>query len=381
MATDFFRQMPGSERGGNRASRLAYLLHIDLTLFCMLAILSLLGLIVLFSANNHSLTGIEKQAVYMLLAFVIMFMVAQVSQYTLQRMAIILYGLTIALLLAVEFVGVGAKGAQRWLYIPGLPRFQPAELAKLTVPLMLATYFHRSNLPPRTKHIFWALVIMMIPVLLIATQPDLGTSLLIAASGFTVLFVAGMSWWYIVGALSALIPISLGMWFYLMHDYQRNRVLMLINPEADKWGAGWNIIQSTTAIGSGGFSGKGWLNGTQSHLDFLPEGHTDFIIAVFSEEFGFFGVVLLLALYLAIAGRCLWISNRAQDTFGRLLGTTLAFTFFFYVFVNMGMVSGILPVVGVPLPLISQGGTAIISLMIGFGILMSIATEHKSYTR
>lgn len=381
MATDFFRQMPGSERGANRASRLAYLLHIDLLLLVMLLLLSFLGLMVLFSANNHSLAGIEKQAAYMLIGFVIMLMTAQVSQYTLQRVAILFYGLTLILLLGVEFFGVGAKGAQRWLDIPGLPRFQPSELAKLTIPLMLATYFHRSNLPPRAKHIGWALIIMILPILLIATQPDLGTSLLIAASGFTVLFVAGLSWWYIIGAISALIPISIGMWAFLMHDYQRQRVLMLLNPEADKWGAGWNIIQSTTAIGSGGATGKGWLNGTQSHLDFLPEGHTDFIIAVFSEEFGFLGVMALLTLYLAIAGRCLWISSRAQDTFGRLLGTTLTFTFFFYVFVNMGMVSGILPVVGVPLPLVSQGGTAIISLMIGFGILMSIATENKSYTR
>jgi rod shape determining protein RodA len=381
MATDFFRQMPGSERGANRASRLAYLLHIDLLLLTLLLLLSLLGLMVLYSANNHSLEGIEKQAIYMLLGFIIMMMVAQVSQYTLQRLATILYGFTIVLLLAVEFFGVGAKGAQRWLTIPGLPRFQPSELAKLTIPLMLATYFNRSNLPPRAKHIVWTLIMLAIPILLIATQPDLGTSLLIAASGFTVLFVAGLSWWYIVGAISAFIPVSLSMWFYFMHDYQRQRLFMLLNPEADKWGAGWNIIQSTTAIGSGGATGKGWLNGTQSHLDFLPEGHTDFIIAVFSEEFGFFGVIILLTLYLAIVARCLWISNRAQDTFGRLLGATLTFTFFFYVFVNMGMVSGILPVVGVPLPLISQGGTAIISLMIGFGILMSIATENKSYTR
>lgn len=380
MATDFFRQMPGSERGANRASRLAYLLHIDLVLLTLLLLLALLGLMVLFSANNHSLAGIEKQALYMLMGIVIMLAMAQVSQYTLQRLAILLYALTILLLVAVEFFGVGAKGAQRWLDIPGLPRFQPSELAKLTIPLMLATYFHHSNLPPRAKHIIWALIIMIVPVLLIATQPDLGTSLLIATSGFTVLFVAGLSWRYIAGAISAIIPISIGMWHFLMHDYQRQRVLMLLNPEADRWGAGWNIIQSTTAIGAGGATGKGWLNGTQSHLDFLPEGHTDFIIAVFSEEFGFLGVLALLTLYLSIAGRCLWISSRAHDTFGRLLGTTLTFTFFFYVFVNMGMVSGILPVVGVPLPLVSQGGTAIISLMIGFGILMSIATENKSYS-
>jgi len=380
MASDFFRQMPGSERGADHASRLAYLLHIDLPLLIMLFLLSLIGLVVLYSANDHSLIGIEKQAAYMLLGFFLMLLMAQVSHYTLQHLAFVLYGLTIILLLAVEFFGVGAKGAQRWLSLPGLPRFQPSELAKLVVPMTLATYFERRNLPPRIKHIIWALVMMIVPVMLIAAQPDLGTSLLIATSGFTILFIAGLSWWYIIGAITAAIPVGIGMWFFVMHDYQRQRLLMLLNPETDKWGAGWNIIQSTTAIGSGGFTGKGWLQGTQSHLDFLPEGHTDFIIAVLSEEFGFLGVMLLLILYLAIVGRCLWISSRAQDTFGRLLGGTLTFTFFFYVFVNMGMVSGILPVVGVPLPLISQGGTAIVSLMIGFGMLMAIATDKKSYT-
>jgi rod shape determining protein RodA len=381
MATDFFRQMPGNERGADRASRVAYLLHIDLPLLVMLFLLSLIGLVVLYSANDHSLVGIEKQAFYMLLGFVAMLLMAQISHYTLRHTAFILYGLTIALLLAVEFFGVGAKGAQRWLAIPGLPRFQPSELAKLAIPLTLASYFERRNLPPRFKHVVWALIIMAVPVILIAAQPDLGTALLIAASGFSVLFIAGLSWWYIIGALTAAIPAGFGMWFFIMHDYQRQRLLMLFNPEADKWGAGWNIIQSTTAIGSGGFTGKGWLQGTQSHLDFLPEGHTDFIIAVLSEEFGFIGVLVLLTLYLAIVARCLWISSHGQDTFGRLLGATLAFTFFFYVFVNMGMVSGILPVVGVPLPLISQGGTAIISLMTGFGILMAIATDRKTYTR
>lgn len=381
MATDFFRQMPGSERGSDRASRVAYLLHIDLPLLIMLFLLSLIGLIVLYSANGHSLSGIEKQFIYMAMGFAVMLMMAQISHYTLRHLAFILYGCTIALLLAVEFFGVGAKGAQRWLAVPGLPRFQPSELAKLAIPLTLAAYFERRNLPPSFKHIIWALLIIIVPVMLIAAQPDLGTSLLIATSGFSVLFIAGLSWWYIIGAFTAAIPIGFGMWFFVMHEYQRQRLLMLFNPETDKWGAGWNIIQSTTAIGSGGFSGKGWLQGTQSHLDFLPEGHTDFIVAVLSEEFGFFGVLILLALYLSIVGRCLWISSRAQDTFGRLLGATLTFTFFFYVFVNMGMVSGILPVVGVPLPLISQGGTAIISLMTGFGILMAIATDKKSYTR
>jgi rod shape determining protein RodA len=377
MATDFFRQLPGSERGRSPASSIAYGFHIDLPLLLMLFILCLFGLVVLYSANNHSLASVEKQAAYMFMGFLLMAGIAQVSQYTLQRMAFILYGVTIVLLLAVALFGVSAKGAHRWLALPGLPRFQPSELAKLAIPLALATYFDHHHLPPRLTHIATALALIMVPVILIAKQPDLGTSLLIAASGLTVIFITGLNWRYITGAIAAVVPLGAVMWFFVMHDYQRQRLLMLINPEADRWGAGWNIIQSTTAIGSGGLHGKGWLQGTQSHLDFLPEGHTDFIIAVLSEEFGFIGVSALLALYIAIVMRCLWISSQAGSSFGRLLGTTLSFTFFFYVFVNMGMVSGILPVVGVPLPMVSQGGTAIVSLLFGFGILMAIATEKK----
>jgi rod shape determining protein RodA len=280
---------------------------------------------------------------------------------------------------AVFFFGAGAKGAERWLDLPGLPRFQPSELAKLAVPLMLAAYLDHRPLPPGFKHVAWSLLLLLLPVALIAEQPDLGSALLVAASAFVVLFIAGLQWRYIVGAIVAMIPVAIVMWMYVMHDYQRKRILTLLNPETDKLGAGWNILQSTTAIGSGGWTGKGWLEGTQSHLDFLPESHTDFIIAVFSEEFGFLGILTLLVLYLSITGRCLWISAHAQDGFGRLLGTSLTMAFFVYVFVNMGMVSGILPVVGVPLPMISQGGTAVVSMMIGFGFLMSIATEQRKF--
>ncbi len=377
MAEDFLRQLPGSYAMNYRGHTLAKALHIDIPLLLLLVMLSFVGLFVLYSANGKDLNGIERQASYMLLAYAGMFTAAQFSQLTLQRFATFIYFVSLVLLVAVLLMGVGAKGAQRWLDLPGLPRFQPSELAKLALPLILASYFEHRTLPPRFKHVFWSVILIAVPVFLIGRQPDLGTSLLIGMSGLIVLFVAGIRWRYIFAAIAAGIPALLLMWFFVMRDYQRQRVLTLMNPEADKWGAGWNIIQSTTAIGSGGYSGKGWLQGTQSHLDFLPEGQTDFIIAVFAEEFGFSGVMLLLLLYLLIVARGLWISLQAQTTFGRLLAASITGTFFIYIFVNMGMVSGILPVVGVPLPLVSQGGTSIVTLMAGFGILMAIATEKK----
>jgi rod shape determining protein RodA len=377
MAGDFLRQMPTSKYGLYRESSLLRYLHIDSILLLLLAALAVVGLTVLYSASGQDYGTVKRQMIFMLLGLGAMFTVAQISPQGLQRLAIIGYVVTILLLGAVLVFGTGAKGAQRWLDLPLLPRFQPSELAKLTIPLTIATYLEHRNLPPRFKHIFWTLVMIVLPVSMIALQPDLGTSLLIAVSGLIVLFLAGIGWRYIFGALAAAIPASILMWMFVMHEYQRQRVLTLLDPEADKWGAGWNIIQSTTAIGSGGTYGKGWLEGTQSQLDFLPEGHTDFIIAVYAEEFGFMGVMALLGLYLLIIARGLWISMRAQDTFGRLLGGSITVTFFFYVFVNMGMVSGILPVVGVPLPLISQGGTSIVTLMAGFGILMAISTEKK----
>jgi len=377
MPSDFQRQLDSFSSAPVAENRLARALHIDPILLCLLITLSGIGLFVLYSASGQDLESVRRQGVFMLIGYAAMFLVAQFSQLSMQRMAWFLYGCCFLLLLAVLFVGVGAKGAQRWLDIPGLPRFQPSEMAKLTIPLAIAAYFEHRSLPPRFKHLCWSLLMIFAPVVLIAKEPDLGTSLLVASSGLIVLFVAGVRWRYIFGAIAAGIPIALGMWFFLMRDYQRQRVLTLLNPEADKWGAGWNIIQSTTAIGSGGSDGKGWLQGTQSQLNFLPESHTDFIIAVLAEEFGFNGVLGLLLLYLLIIARGLWISLNAQDTFGRLLGCSITITLFIYVFVNMGMVSGILPVVGVPLPLVSQGGTSIVTLMAGFGILMAIATEKK----
>jgi rod shape determining protein RodA len=280
------------------------------------------------------------------------------------------------LLVLVLFCGVGAKGAQRWLSLGGF-RFQPSEMMKLAMPIAIAAYLSNKSLPPRFKHVAWSLLFVAIPTVLIVRQPDLGTSILVAASGIIVLFYAGLPWRYIAAAFALLVASIWPMWHYVLHDYQRSRVLTLFNPEADKLGAGWNIIQSKTAIGSGGFDGKGWLNGTQSHLDFLPESHTDFIIAVLAEEFGFVGVFCLLMLYLLIVFRGLFIALNAQDGFQRLLAGSITLTFFIYVFVNVGMVSGLLPVVGVPLPLVSLGGTSLVTLMLGFGLLMGISAEPQ----
>jgi len=306
----------------------------------------------------------------------VMLLVAQLHPEQLQRWAPFAYIGCVMLLLAVDFVGVGAKGAQRWLGIGGF-RFQPSEIAKLVMPMAVAWYLSTHPLPPSFRHTFISLVLILIPTGLIVIQPDLGTSILIATSGIFVLFLAGISWGFIFSCLGLLAMMAYPMWEFVLHDYQRQRILTMLNPESDKLGAGWNIIQSKTAIGSGGFEGKGWLLGTQSHLDFLPESHTDFIIAVLAEEFGLRGVLLLLLLYGLIVSRGLWIASQAKQCFGRLLGGSIILTFFVYVFVNMGMVSGLLPVVGVPLPLVSQGGTSLVTLLVGFGILMGICADER----
>jgi len=280
-------------------------------------------------------------------------------------------------LIGVLVAGVGAKGAQRWLELPGLPRFQPSEMVKLVLPMMVAWYMSRNQTPPPIGVLAKAACLILLPTALILKQPDLGTSLLISASGIMVLYFSGMSWRIIgtlAGAAAAAAPL---MWFFVMHNYQKQRVLTFLDPESDPLGSGWNIIQSKIAIGSGGIDGKGYLQGTQSQLEFLPESHTDFIIAVLAEEMGLIGVLLLLMLYLAIIVRCLMLSARSETLFGRLLAGSLSATFFTYVFVNIGMVSGILPVVGVPLPMVSYGGTSVVSLLVAFGLIMSMTTHHK----
>ncbi len=371
---DFIRQYPST---GKIPRTFWQRIHVDPILLLLLVLTSITGLTVLYSAADDHLIAMERQGSFFAIGFVVMLVVAQVHQSHWRLIAPLIYCVGVLLLIAVALFGEISMGAQRWLSLPGLPRFQPSEILKIALPMMLATYFHNRSLPPRFKHVAGAMLIILLPVALIIEQPDLGTGMLVLASGMIVLFMAGISWWYITASAVAFAGMAPVMWFFVMHDYQKRRVLTLFDPEADKLGAGWNIIQSKTAIGSGGWNGKGWQMGTQSQLDFLPEGHTDFIIAVLSEEMGFRGVLLLLSLYLLIILRCLWISWHAQETFGRLLGSAISITFFVYVFVNMGMVSGMLPVVGVPLPLVSQGGTAVIILMIGFGLLMGISTETK----
>jgi rod shape determining protein RodA len=318
---------------------------------------------------------VTRQAISFSMALVVMISLAQVPPKMYQAFSPWFFGFGLVLLIMVALVGQVSLGARRWLGFGGI-RFQPSEFLKLAMPMMMAWYLSSKPLPPNWRVVLTALFIIAIPAGLIARQPDLGTALLVSASGFFVLFLAGLPWWMIgsfIAALGAILPIA---WQFLLHDYQKQRVLTLIDPKADALGTGWNIIQSKTAIGSGGFMGKGYLHGTQSHLQFLPEGHTDFIIAAFSEEFGLVGVSLLLMLYSALVGRALFIAYETNNTYGRLLAGAIGMSFFVYVFVNVGMVSGILPVVGVPLPFISYGGTALITLMSGFGLLMSIRTHR-----
>lgn len=373
---DFKHQFRSPGSPVTQRVRLLQAIHLDGPLIGGLLLLITGGLFVLYSASGENLDTVSRQAIRLVAGFAAMMLLAQIPPSTYRRWTPVLYCLGVALLVGVLVTGTHAKGAQRWLTIPGLPRFQPSEIMKLVVPMMVAWYLADRALPPAWKPVVTSAALMMIPTALIAKQPDLGTSLLIASSGFIVLFLAGLQWRLIGGLVIAAAPAGAALWF-VMHDYQRERVLTFLNPERDPWGSGWNIIQSKTAIGSGGFEGKGWLNGTQAHLDFLPESSTDFIIAVLAEEFGFVGVCLLLILYLAIIGRGAYIASQAQDTYSRLLAGSITLTFFVYVFVNIGMVSGLLPVVGVPLPLISYGGTSIVTLLSGFGILMSIHTHRK----
>jgi rod shape determining protein RodA len=350
-------------------------IHLDLPLLIGLLLLSGFGLIVLYSASGQDMAQVQRQLIRLGFAFAVMVAVAQVHPATLKRWSPWLYLVGIGLLIAVLVFGHVGKGAQRWLNL-GFIRFQPSEMVKLAVPMMIAWFLSEKALPPDWKRLLASLIMIVVPVLLIFKQPDLGTSLLVASAGVFALFLAGISWKIITGALASLAALAPALWFF-MKDYQRQRVLTFMDPESDPLGSGYHIIQSKIAIGSGGVYGKGWLNGTQSHLEFLPERHTDFIFAVLAEEFGFIGIVILLMLYLLIIFRGLYIASRGQDTYSRLLGGSLILVFFVYLFVNTGMVSGILPVVGVPLPLISYGGTSLVTLMAGFGILMSIHTHRK----
>lgn len=335
------------------------------------------GLLVLYSASGEDLDEVIRQAVRMGAGLAALLALSLVPPYILRSWSPWLYAVGLFLLAATWVVGEG-KGADRWLDL-GVLRFQPSEIMKLALPMTLAWYFHPRSLPPNLKMTLVAFVLVVAPALLIARQPDLGTALLVGVSGCIVIFLAGLRWRWILGLLGLAVIAAPGLWM-MMHEYQRNRVRTFLDPGSDPLGTGWNIIQSKIAVGSGGWTGKGWLHGTQSRLEYIPERHTDFILAVFSEEFGLLGISLLFLGYLFIIGRSLYIASMAKDTFSRLLAGGLAFTFSVYVLVNAGMVSGLLPVVGVPLPLVSYGGTSIVTLLAGFGILMSVY-GHRRFMR
>jgi rod shape determining protein RodA len=362
----------GPLRGPRR--RLSF--TVDLPLLITLLLVTAVGFVVLYSALGANIQLMVGQAIRFCIAFAAFFVLAQLPPHYLRIGTPWFYVVVLGLLLLVMVEGEIGKGAQRWLKV-GFFRFQPSELMKLAVPMMVAWYMHDRHLPPRIGQLLVMAVIVLVPALIIERQPDLGTALLVAASGGLTILLAGISW-RILGVLGLFAVCAAPLhWMFAMSDYQKARVLSFLNPESDPLGAGYNSIQAKIAIGSGGLFGKGWFNGTQAHLEFLPERSTDFIFAVMAEEFGLLGLMLLLVLYLILVGRGLYIAAQAQDTYTRLLAGALSLTFFIYVFVNAGMVSGLLPVVGVPLPLVSAGGTSMVTLMAGFGMLAAIGGHRK----
>jgi len=370
--------------GGLLGAIFRLLSRIDLVLFTALVILLSLGGLTLYSASGadyvsgESMTIITRHVIHLGLATGVMLFAAQLPSNLLNRVSVWIYLIGIILLVLVIIQGTMGKGAQRWLEL-GSFRFQPAEIMKLAVPMMVASYFSHKTLPPRFRDILVAAILVAIPMALIIKQPDLGTALLVGSAGFFVIYFAGIPWKWLISMLVSVMIAAPLVYQFGMHPYQRQRVDTLLDPSLDRLGTGYHIYQSTIAIGSGGVYGKGWLNGDQSRLDFLPERHTDFIFAVFGEEFGLFGNLLLLIIYLFIIWRGLMLAVKGQDTFSRLLGGSLSLTFFVYLFVNTGMVSGILPVVGVPLPLVSYGGTSMVTLMAAFGLLMGLRKRKKGY--
>lgn len=357
-------------------SRFWKVFALDIFLLLGLLAITAYGLLVLYSASGANEKMFISRLFQVGLGLSVMLFMAFIPPKFYEKIAPYLYVLCIVLLILVDAMGEISKGAQRWLNL-GFIRFQPSEIAKLAVPLMVATYLGKRPLPPDFRDTAIALMMIIVPTVLVAVQPDLGTSILVCAAGVFVVFLAGLSWKLIFSGiilLAGFIPI---MWFYLMHDYQKMRVMTLIDPEKDPLGAGYHIIQSKIAIGSGGFEGKGWMEGTQSQLEFLPEPHTDFIFAVLGEEHGLLGVLILLGIYLFIVARGLMLGAKSSNAFGRIISGGTALLFFFYVFVNIGMVSGILPVVGVPLPLFSYGGTSYVTLMAAFGLMMSCYVHRE----
>jgi rod shape determining protein RodA len=350
--------------------------HLDLPLLFIVLMLMGIGFVTVYSATADGAFRLDRQFINMGVALAIMVVTSQVRPQKLMRLAVPLYCLGVVLLIGVALFGVSVNGSRRWLSL-GFTRIQPSEIMKIAMPLMLAWFFHRHESELRPGHFGLAALILLIPSLLILKQPDLGTALLVGAAGFFVIFFAGLPWKIILGLGAAGIAALPLAWQFVLHDYQRRRILTLFDPTTDPLGAGYHIIQSTIAIGSGGPFGKGWMNGTQTRLEFIPEKHTDFIFAVFSEEWGLAGNVVLISIFALLILRGLMIAFSAPTLFSRLLAGAVSLVFFIYAFVNMGMVSGILPVVGVPLPFISYGGTALVTLMLGIGILMSIKTHHR----
>lgn len=351
-------------------------LHQDGILWVLLITVILYGLMMLYSAVEGDWDIVRAQIARICLALVLMAMAAQVHPARYRHWAPGLYAAGVLLLVAVLLAGVTVKGSQRWLELPGIGRFQPSELMKIALPLMIAWYFHDRPLPPTFKDLLIVAALIGLPVALIILEPDLGTGILVLAGGLTVVFLAGLSWRWILYGLLGVVAMAPALWFALQ-PYQQQRILTLLDPGKDPLGAGWNIIQSTTALGSGGLFGKGLHDGTQSQLKFLPESHTDFIVAVIGEELGFAGVVALLILYMLIVARGMTIAAQSKYTFDRLAASSLTMVFFVYLFANIAMVAGLLPVVGLPLPLVSYGGTSAITLLLGFGIIMSIHS-HRS---
>lgn len=364
---------------GTQHRTLWQLFHLDLPLLIGIFFLVTFGFFVLYSASNQQIGMVEQEVLHIGLAAVLMLLIAQIPPYVYERWSPFLYSIALFLMVVVLIVGRIDKGAQRWLNL-GIIRFQPSELMKISIPMALSYYFAHRPLPPSLKNILIACFMMIIPAILAAKEPDLGTAIVLILSGVCVLLLAGLSWRLILSA-AALIGASTPVLWHFLHGYQRERILTFFNPERDPLGAGYHIIQSKIAIGSGGFFGKGWLMGTQSHLHFLPEHATDFIFAVCGEELGLIGCSVLILIYLFITICAFRIANRAQDTYTRLLAGSIGLIFFISVFVNIGMVSGILPVVGLPLPLISYGGSSMITLMASFGILMSIQTHRKLWSK
>lgn len=375
---DFVRQSSGLQQaGGDKSFAIWRTLHIDPPLLVGIVITCCFGLMVLFSANGGDEAEVRRQSLIMLAGLAVMFFVAQFNVHFYRRWAPSAYAASLALLGAVLVIGIEQNGAKSWLDLPGLPSFQPSEVMKFIVPMLLAWYLASRPLPPRFKHLFWSAVMILLPAGLIVVQNDMGTAMMVTMSGAFVVLLAGIRWRIVIGAFVGLLLVSPAWFIFLAKEHQKNRILTFIDPYRDPTGAGYNIIQSQIAIGSGGVYGKGYGNGAQSHLDFIPESNTDFILAVLAEEFGLLGILFLITLYLFILLRGCYIAYCAQDMFSRLLAGSITLTFFFYVFVNMAMVSGILPVIGLPLPLMSRGGTSVITLFVGFGLLMSVQTHGR----